>query len=206
MSKLRLISDCLFYLGALLTACLIYGDVSSASFLYFCILVLVALSGEFEERRLTYQILGLKNKVKMRDDRIKRFEYVGNPDMASHVKFNDIVLNALFELSIGASTERLYYAFVSNDTINKIGVMKYGNLDSVSYREHEVADLLNNCRYIYNCNKIIIAHNHPSGSAKPSSDDIAAAKLWLDRCNKMDIELVGDYVIGSKSVFNCLEY
>jgi DNA repair protein RadC len=48
-----------------------------------------------------------------------------------------------------------------------------------------------------NAQKIILAHNHPSGSIKPSDADMQCTKTILDACNLFGIELL-DHIIITK--------
>lgn len=48
----------------------------------------------------------------------------------------------------------------------------------------------------YHAAAIIIAHNHPSGSLKPSKQDIKLTRLLFMLCNSMQIQLLDHIIIG----------
>ena len=47
--------------------------------------------------------------------------------------------------------------------------------------------------------KIILVHNHPSGDAKPSEQDIKFTDYVYEASNLLGIELVDHLVIGNKT-------
>ena len=56
-----------------------------------------------------------------------------------------------------------------------------------------------------NSKRIIIAHNHPSGSTEPSKHDIAATKKINDACNLMGIDFLDHLIIGDKQFKSIIE-
>ncbi len=52
---------------------------------------------------------------------------------------------------------------------------------------------------VRNSPHIILAHNHPSGNAMPSKDDIKLTKALIDAGNMIDIEVVDHLIIGNQS-------
>lgn len=53
----------------------------------------------------------------------------------------------------------------------------------------------------YNAAAIILAHNHPSGSTKPSPADIAVTKRIAQLCQLMEIRLLDHLIIGQGTPF-----
>ena len=49
---------------------------------------------------------------------------------------------------------------------------------------------------------IILAHNHPSGDHRPSSDDLIFTSRFMTLCNSLDIELADHLIVGGMSVFS----
>lgn len=49
---------------------------------------------------------------------------------------------------------------------------------------------------------VVIAHNHPSGSAKPSQDDIQATKSIKNLCSQLEINLVDHLIITEDAYFS----
>lgn len=59
----------------------------------------------------------------------------------------------------------------------------------------DVRMVLKNC-LLYNANQLILAHNHPSGTRKPSEADKALTKRILDAAALMDIRLIDHLIIA----------
>ena len=59
---------------------------------------------------------------------------------------------------------------------------------------------------ISNCNKFIVAHNHPSGDNKESLDDIKATKKINEVANILELQLLDSLIIAdnSKSIMNLI--
>lgn len=55
-----------------------------------------------------------------------------------------------------------------------------------------------------NSSKIIVAHNHPSGSAEPSKYDFDVTKKLEQACKIMNVTLLDHIVIGEDSYASCL--
>lgn len=53
-----------------------------------------------------------------------------------------------------------------------------------------------------NSNKIILAHNHPSGNPNPSKDDEAVTKRIAEAGKIMDIELLDHIIIGDGEFYS----
>lgn len=53
-------------------------------------------------------------------------------------------------------------------------------------------------------NSIVLAHNHPSGDARPGKHDIAATKLFRRAGKVIGIELLDHIIIGSEQRFSSL--
>lgn len=52
---------------------------------------------------------------------------------------------------------------------------------------------------LYNANKLILAHNHPSGNLKPSHADVDLTQKVNDAAKFMDIKLLDHLIIGATS-------
>ena len=78
-----------------------------------------------------------------------------------------------------------------NEPIN-ISTVSIGTLKSslVSPREVFKTAILSNS------NKIILAHNHPSGNPKPSQDDLNVTSRIVQAGHILDIELLDHIVVG----------
>ncbi len=59
----------------------------------------------------------------------------------------------------------------------------------------DVRMILKNC-LLYNSSKIVVAHNHPSGSKKPSDMDIKLTQKLKEAADVMDIKLMDHLIIA----------
>lgn len=50
-----------------------------------------------------------------------------------------------------------------------------------------------------------MVHNHPSGSEKPSKEDIAATKEIMRACNLTGLRLLDHIIIGGKKYTSLME-
>jgi len=73
------------------------------------------------------------------------------------------------------------------------------NSCSISVREF-VKDALN-----LNATAIILAHNHPSGHAEPSQEDIKATLKIKEALNLFDIKLVDHFIVGHNQINSLAE-
>ncbi|MGL6028445.1 MAG: JAB domain-containing protein [Legionella sp.] len=73
------------------------------------------------------------------------------------------------------------------------------NSCSISAREF-VKDALS-----LNATAIIIAHNHPSGHAEPSREDIKATLNLKDALNVFDIKLIDHFIVGHNEIKSLAE-
>ena len=56
-----------------------------------------------------------------------------------------------------------------------------------------------------NCSRLVIAHNHPSGSCIPSRADVESTKSIRDVYAKMEVELVDHIIVGRDGVTSMRE-
>ncbi|MEA4920611.1 MAG: DNA repair protein RadC [Clostridiaceae bacterium] len=67
-----------------------------------------------------------------------------------------------------------------------------GSVNSAEISTRRVAELA----IKYNAAAIVIAHNHPGGTAIPSKDDIATTKKLIDFCNGIGMPLLDHLVVS----------
>ena len=84
---------------------------------------------------------------------------------------------------------------------NKHGVIKYkemfrGTIDGASVHPREVVKEA----LIYNASAVVLAHNHPSGSAEPSRADIAITAKLKDALKLIDIRVLDHLIVGNDVV------
>ncbi len=95
--------------------------------------------------------------------------------------------------------------------INKNGVVVgtrcigKGNLSSVTVNLEEIALFITT----YRANGAIIAHNHPCGSCKPSSNDIISNEKLENNFNFVNCKLINNVIVGIDGIFsikdNCIK-
>lgn len=97
-----------------------------------------------------------------------------------------------------------YFVMFCLDTKNNITgafMIFKGNLNSIQMSPVEVIKRALLC----NSQKIIVAHNHPSGDAMPSDEDVKCTQRLKEVCEIMDITLLDHLIIGNndfKSIMN----
>ena len=57
----------------------------------------------------------------------------------------------------------------------------------------------------YNAKSVILVHNHPSGSLKPSQSDIILTKKSKEIFENVEIRLLDHIIISEKGYFSFLE-
>ncbi len=55
------------------------------------------------------------------------------------------------------------------------------------------------------CSKIILVHNHPSGDANPSNEDLEITRQLIDTGKMIDIKILDHVIIGNKSYWSWVE-
>lgn len=58
----------------------------------------------------------------------------------------------------------------------------------------------------YNAAAVILAHNHPSGVAEPSSADKAITEVICDALNLLDIRVLDHFVVGKSRLYSFVEH
>jgi DNA repair protein RadC len=100
--------------------------------------------------------------------------------------------------------EREVFMILYLDTQNQViadEILFEGTIDSASVYPREVVK-----RALYhNASAIIIAHNHPSGIAEPSSSDRRITSRISDALSLVDIRLLDHFVIGDEEVTSFAE-
>jgi DNA repair protein RadC len=68
----------------------------------------------------------------------------------------------------------------------------------------DVRVILKNC-LLYNANKIIVAHNHPSGNNKPSAQDIALTKQLKEAATLLSITLLDHIIVAGNGYVSLMD-
>ena len=53
-----------------------------------------------------------------------------------------------------------------------------------------------------NCERVILAHNHPNGQGLPSDEDISFTARIVANCIMNDIEIIDHIIVGSDKQFS----
>lgn len=102
----------------------------------------------------------------------------------------------LFADLIGEASEEYFYMAALNAAGGVVGIheVAHGSLEACPVHPREVFKraLANNAH------SIIIAHNHPSGDATPSGQDIETTKRLIDCGRLLGIPVVDHVIVGDR--------
>lgn len=82
--------------------------------------------------------------------------------------------------------------------INAIFEVSRGTLDMALVRTREIFKRV----LLTNCHSIIVAHNHPGGSAKPSMEDINTTKKIKEAAQLLDLRLNDHIIVTEDSYYS----
>ncbi len=138
------------------------------------------------------------SKIKLQMLREKNFEY----DSKRIKSAEDIVktINQYEELEKATQENVL---LICLDTKNKIicySEIAKGGLDSCYI---DITTIFKTA-LLCNSNKFILIHNHPSGTAKASQQDIRITKRIKDMAEIMDMQLLDHIIIGENDFISCM--
>ncbi len=68
----------------------------------------------------------------------------------------------------------------------------------------DIRIILKNC-LLYNANRMIVAHNHPSGNKQPSEADIVLTKKLKESAGLMDIKLLDHIIIAGNNYLSMFD-
>ena len=57
-----------------------------------------------------------------------------------------------------------------------------------------------------NCSRVILAHNHLNGDAKPSYEDVVETRRLFKLLDKLEIELVDHIIVGGENAYSMAEH
>lgn len=103
-----------------------------------------------------------------------------------------------------ADADREHFIVVSLDTKNQpvsINVCHIGSLNASIVHPREVMK----SAILSNAASIIVGHNHPSGKAEPSKEDIEVTKRLVEVGKIMGIELLDHIIIGDQQFVSLKE-
>ena len=95
---------------------------------------------------------------------------------------------------------KLLFEIIENELVKEEELF-YGTIDkSTVYIRELIKKILE-----YNAKGVILVHNHPAGSLKPSESDIILTKKVKEVFENMEIRLVDHLIISEKGYFSFLE-
>lgn len=100
--------------------------------------------------------------------------------------------------------EREHFSVMFLDTQNcliEYQVLFMGTIDSATISPREIVKMA----LQLNARSLIVAHNHPSGIATPSQQDINITKTLIAALELVDIKLLDHMVIGHKNIISLTE-
>ena len=110
---------------------------------------------------------------------------------------SDDVADLLIGMGLDTLAEEVFYIICLNakGTVAGIHEISHGDLCSSSAHPREVFKraILNNAA------AIILAHNHPSGSTKPSDTDISTTERLINAGNLLGINVVDHIIVAEGS-------
>lgn len=125
---------------------------------------------------------------------------------------NEIIGTILTPLNIHAYVKGLFYGhinevayviFLDNQCIvRKVKQISTGNVNSAPIYTRDIIKLAVNERYPY----LILAHNHPNGSAMPSRNDFQITKKIELGLNFVDVRLVDHIIVSGERVVSLLRH
>ncbi len=104
---------------------------------------------------------------------------------------------------IGYESQEVVYALFLNvrNQIVSFGKVFQGHNDSVGFKNRELFQQALKVSAV----KIILAHNHPSGSTVPSRADIAMTQRLREAAELLNIEIIDHLIISSSAYFSFRE-
>lgn len=126
---------------------------------------------------------------------IKRKKIAETQSMSNSVHASEFFL-PLFE---GLEYEKMYVAAL--DTKRKLFAIEEvssGGLSSANFFPRDVFRLA--CRA--NASAVVIAHNHPSGDATPSPQDLAVTKDAIEAGRLLGVKVVDHLIIGDGKIWS----
>ncbi len=87
-----------------------------------------------------------------------------------------------------------------NNDLQYIELLVIGHLNKAYIDPVEVF----NFAVVKKCKKIVLVHNHPSGSIKPSSSDYKMTHLIMEGARTLKIKLIDHIIITESKDFHCI--
>ena len=124
--------------------------------------------------------------------------------MTGHLQISDpeAVAKVFRPVYQGLKHEECWALFLNRaNKIIKKEMMSSGGLDSTTF---DVKTIVRKA-LVYSASAVIISHNHPSGSAKPSTADVKQTEALHKALKYMEINLLDHVIIGEDSFYSLTE-
>ncbi|MCL1975323.1 MAG: hypothetical protein FWG61_04080 [Firmicutes bacterium] len=111
---------------------------------------------------------------------------------------------AAFAVALFTRQDKEAFYLICLDAQNKvlrIVKMNEGGLDSVHIKARTVAE----AALRYKAKSVVLAHNHPAGSLKPSAGDIETTNLLIALLNALDIGVQDHIIVANGKYFSFVE-
>lgn len=115
----------------------------------------------------------------------------------------ELVVNYFKNLLKGCADEEFHSLFLNkNNHLISTELIQKGTIDKSVIYPRKIIE-----RSIYNhAANVIIAHNHPGGTLKPSENDLEVTKTLKNALNTIDINLLDHIIITNESYFSFQEH
>ncbi len=138
------------------------------------------------------------SKIKLQILKEKNFKY--NSKIIKSAKDIVSVINQYEELEKAIQENVILICLNTKNQIISYTEIGKGGLDSCYINISNIFKTALLC----NCNKFILAHNHPSGVAKASQEDIGVTNRIKEIAKIMDMELLDHIIIGANDFVSCI--
>lgn len=98
------------------------------------------------------------------------------------------------------TTEETVYLLCLDSSLNKIACEKMA--DGTITRANVPVKKVVSCLLRHNASRVVLAHNHPRGEARPSSEDLLATRNMVSALRLLDVELVDHVVVAGKFFYS----
>ena len=103
----------------------------------------------------------------------------------------------VFKLDRKPEEHMVMFSLNNKNEINGAFLIAKGGINITNFSIQNIVKRAMLC----NCQKILLAHNHPTGDPTPSLTDIHTTKRIKEACELMSIEFLDHFVIGE----NCFQ-
>jgi DNA repair protein RadC len=103
---------------------------------------------------------------------------------------------------IGLKVETVFLLLLDNK-FNVIDCVKLheGDVNSASFSMRKMVEII----YAKNAPMVVLAHNHPSGIAIPSPEDLATTQAMMQSFRLLDIRLLGHIIVAGDQYIDILD-